>query len=122
MYCDVCKEYPRIADTESSLYKGCKNIRDAPLKTHDMSVKHKACISHKLSSLFPRSQTMDKAQAKVSNANKEMMLALFNSAFFIVKTNMAFRRFPELMQLQQKMVYQFQIISTTRVALCLLGG
>ena len=102
MHCEVCKEFPALADNDSSLYKGCTNLRDAPLKSHHGSVKHQNCIRAKLALLFPREQPMDKSLSKVSHENQGKMLTLFNSAYFIVKTNMAFRRFPELIKLQTK--------------------
>ena len=102
MFCSVCLEFPSIADKESSLFIGCKNMRDAPLKSHNQSVKHQNCFRSKLASLYPNEQPMNLNLTKISDKNKEYILALINSAFFIVKTNMAFRRFPELMELQKK--------------------
>ena len=70
MYCSVCTEFPTEADTESTLYRGCTNIRDAPLKSHSMSVKHETCVKHKIASLFPREQPMDRVRSEVTTENK----------------------------------------------------
>ena len=102
MHCEVCKEFPALADNDCSLYKGCTNLRDVPLKSHHGSVKHQNCIRAKLALVFPREQPLDNSLSKVSHENQGKMLGLFNSTYLIVKTNMAFRRFPELIRLQTK--------------------
>ena len=57
MYCNVCLEYESIADKNSSLFVGCSNIKDAPLKSHHNSTKHEKCVKAKIASLFPKTTT-----------------------------------------------------------------
>ena len=102
MFCKLCLEFPSIADKESPLFTGCKNICDTPLKSHNQSIRHQNCLRTKIAALRPSDQPMNLAVTKASDENKEKILALINSSFFIVKTNMAFHRFPELMELQKK--------------------
>ena len=102
MYYILCEEFPAIADIKSPLYTGCKNLRDQPLKTHQQSTKHLSCLNAKLARLFPAKQPMAKVIRKISDKTRDKLIALFNTAFFIVKSNIVFTRFPEIMELQSK--------------------
>ena len=56
----------------------------------------------KRAKLFPGSQPMDIELSNMVKVNAEKILCLFNTAYFIVKGNMAFLKFPDLMRLQRK--------------------
>ena len=43
-FCKLCLEFPSIADKESPLFTGCKSFRDAPLKSHNQSIRHQNCL------------------------------------------------------------------------------
>ena len=100
MKCNVCLEFPEIADKSSSLFKGCSNLKNEPLKSHDASVKHQRCMEAKRAKMFPGSQPMDVELSNMAKVNAEKILCLFNTAYFIVKGNMAFLKFPDLMRLR----------------------
>ena len=96
MYCILCEEFPAIADTKSPLYTGCKNLRDQPLKTHQQSSKHLSCLMQSLAQLFPAKQPMTKVIRKISDKTRDKLIALFNTAFFIAKSNIALHDFLKL--------------------------
>ena len=102
MCCNVCLEYESIADKISSLFIGCSNRKVAPLKSYHNTTKHEKCVKAKLASLFPKQQHLPLLLTKLSKEKKEKLLPLFNTAFFMVKENKGFRKFPGLMRLQEK--------------------
>ena len=65
VFCKICREYPSLADTSSSLFAGKKVDRKDTLLSHQLSAKHKVCtLKHELKSV-KKVGTLDKAFAKV---------------------------------------------------------
>ena len=71
MFCKICREYPSLADTSSSLFAGKKVDRKDTLLSFQLSAKHKVCTSkHELKSV-KKVGTLDKAFAKVELSEME---------------------------------------------------
>ena len=49
-----------------------------------------------LARLFPTKQPMTKVTRKISDKTRDKLIALFNTAFFIVKSNIVLHDFPKL--------------------------
>ena len=110
MFCEVCREYPNIADKKSSFYEGTDAFRLDNIVGHDKSKLHNKCYEK---------QTLDERKSKSSDTGEvygpllanflkidksvqEELIKLFNTAYFIVLNEMSFKTFPDLIKLQAK--------------------
>lgn len=110
MYCAVCRKFPNIADTNSALYIGCGSggtYREDSLFWHNRSKKHKRCVDEKQKvERVPGTGPLEKAVKtmikKLDVKTQDIMAALFNTAFYVAKENIAFSKFGSLCLLQNK--------------------
>ena len=66
LFCKVCRKYPNLADTKSSLYIGISsNFRKETLKFHDKSFKHRKCVDHQKVIETPSTSSFAKSVKKV---------------------------------------------------------
>lgn len=106
MYCTLCRAYPNIADRTASLYKGCGTggkYKKETIEKHSTSTKHQLCETRRQNETAPQNAPMQKAVTKLSKENESRMNALFTMAFFIAEEKMAFKKFPRMCLLQEKL-------------------
>lgn len=106
MYCKWCREVPNLADKKSPLLNGAggtaQGFRKETLQTHDVSKCHEKCKEAVRAKSNPTKTAMAVAVRKMNSANFEKMKQLFNTAYYIVKENLAFSKFKSLCELQIK--------------------
>ena len=101
--------YPSICDKTSPLYNGTGGIgkyRVQNLKVHDVSIDHGKCINKwkvdKENADKPITTMMKTISAKLDEETKLRMGRLFNTAYYVAKEGLAFRKFMGLRDLQEK--------------------
>ena len=68
--CSVCRAYPALSDSDSSLVKGVTGkFRKETLKYHDKSIKHVKCIGKQRAELNPNVTEMAKSMKSLDEKN-----------------------------------------------------
>ncbi|XP_051789853.1 uncharacterized protein LOC127529646 [Erpetoichthys calabaricus] len=80
VFCQICRQYPLIADKTSTLFTGKKVDRKDTLQSHQLSVKHIACMSKHESKSKKKVGSIEKAFSKVERLEVERYARLFNAA------------------------------------------
>ena len=106
MYCQVCRMFAQIADAASGIVNGTGAFRKEPLTHHHTWKKHVLCQARTDNDAapdeFPLLEAYRKYVCKVDDATQSRMERLVNTAFFINKEALAFKKFPKLCELQRK--------------------
>ena len=109
MYCMVCRNYPKLADITSPLYRGSGGIgkyRLETLKSHNGSANHLKCVNRSQMDQGKADEPLPKlfkaAFSKRDQETEARLHKLFNTAFYIASENLAFRKFKGLCNLQEK--------------------
>ena len=84
LFCGICRKFPSIADTKSSLFTGISSkFKKETLKFHDRSLKHRRCVDHQKVIENPSSSSMAKSAKNNDAKNFEVYEKLMNTAYFI---------------------------------------
>ena len=109
MYCMVCRNYPKLADITSPLYRGTGGIgkyRLETLKSHNGSASHLKCVKRSQMDQGKADEPLPKlfkaAFSKRDQETEARLHKLFNTAFYIASENLAFSKFKGLCDLQEK--------------------
>ncbi|XP_078509506.1 zinc finger protein 862-like [Lissotriton helveticus] len=103
LYCGVCRKFPHLADTKSSLYVGVTDkFKRQTLEWHHKSKLHEKCILHEAAIQKPQETCIAKSITKMHEKNIQHLNILFNTAYYIAKQGEAFIKFPKLCSLQKK--------------------
>ena len=109
MYCGWCKKYPGIADMSCNLFVGVggDKFRRQNLQAHLETSKHKM-VSNRWESdkqregITPVQTLFHKYVNSISHKCQETLTFLFNTAFYVAQSKIAFREFHKLCGLQKK--------------------
>ncbi|XP_034080926.1 zinc finger protein 862-like [Gymnodraco acuticeps] len=102
MFCEVCREYPSIADHSSKLYEGVTGSkRIETLQSHESSKYHLLCIQRK-EVTEKGTGPMFVALKKQAENMDDQLKPMFNTAFYVAKQKLPFRSFEGLIELQEK--------------------
>ncbi|KAJ4937564.1 hypothetical protein JOQ06_002199, partial [Pogonophryne albipinna] len=102
MFCEVCREYPSIADQNSKLYEGVTgSTRIETLQSHESSKYHLLCIKRK-EVTEKGTGPMFVALKKQAENMDDQLKPMFNTAFYVAKQKLPFRSFVGLIELQEK--------------------
>ncbi|KAJ4922562.1 hypothetical protein JOQ06_016566, partial [Pogonophryne albipinna] len=102
MFCEVCREYPSIADHNSKLYEGVTGSkRIETLQSHESSKYHLLCIQRK-EVTEKGTGPMFVALTKQAENMDYQLKPMFNTAFYVAKQKLPFRSFESLIELQEK--------------------
>ena len=103
LYCKVCRKFPSLADTKSSLFTGIStNFKKETLKFHDKSLKHRKCVDHQKVLDNPTTSSLAKSVKKVDEKNYEVYEKMMNTAYFVASEGEPFTKYPRLCALQEK--------------------
>ncbi|XP_072015069.1 zinc finger protein 862-like [Amphiura filiformis] len=109
MHCAWCREFPKLADHSSPLFKGTgpgaekpSDYRKSGLVTHDSSANHKRVAGKKAAVDNPGKQPMDIHLQHMSTEESNRIRILMNTAHFTAKEDLAMKKFPKLCTLQEK--------------------
>lgn len=103
LFCKVCRQFPLIADSKSSLYIGISSkFKKETLKFHAKSAKHIRCVEHKTAVEQPGSSAIEKSAKKVDEINSKKYEVLMNTAYYVAQEGEAFSKFPGLCDLMEK--------------------
>lgn len=110
MYCFYCRENEALADKSSPLFSGCGsdgNYRRDPLVSHNTSKCHLACAkawqkNNQLDYQPPIKKAVQQMITSLDEKNRHHLRVLMNTAFFVGKEELAFRKFGSLCDLQEK--------------------
>ncbi|KAK5890871.1 hypothetical protein CesoFtcFv8_014351 [Champsocephalus esox] len=102
MFCEVCREYPSIADHNSKLDEGVTGSkRIETLQSHESSKYHLLCIQRK-EVTEKGTEPMFVALKKQAENMDDQLKPMFNTAFYVAKQKLPFRSFEGLIELQEK--------------------
>jgi hypothetical protein len=103
-FCILCRKYPQLADqrSDSNLFVGKVVDRRNTLLSHQMSSKHQACQMRGIAKCKQGTGDMDRALAKVNQAEVEWYEKLFNTAYAVAKHNRPFTEYNFLCEVQIK--------------------
>ncbi|KAL3060907.1 hypothetical protein OYC64_009173 [Pagothenia borchgrevinki] len=102
MFCELCREYPSIADHNSKLYEGVTGSkRIETLQSHESSKYHLLCIKRK-EVTEKGTGPMFVALKKQAENMDDQLKPMFNTAFYVAKPKLPFRSFEGLIELQEK--------------------
>ena len=101
MYCFYCRENEAFADKGSPLFLGCGsdgNYRQDPLVSHNTSKCHFVCTkalekSHQLDYELPIKKAVQQMIIALDEKQRSHLRVLMNTAFFVGKEELAFRKF-----------------------------
>ena len=103
MFCRVCRKFPDLCDTTSTLYKGITGkYRIETLKYHNKSEKHQKCADKEHAIDNPTDTPLIKGFQKIDELNAPLFETLFNTAYYIAQQNESFLKYPELLNLMEK--------------------
>lgn len=105
----MCRAFPTLADKSSGLFKGTGGIgkyRVQTLKSHNTSSNHQSCSKkweiEKNNGKQPLPMMVKAMSAKIDQQTETRMGMLFNTAFYVASEGLAFKKFPGLLDLQEK--------------------
>jgi hypothetical protein len=97
MFCKVCRLYPNIANTSSTLYTGAgagkTGFRRETLNWHNTSTEHLKCMTRKANDDSPENVPLRKINTKLTAEKHQQMEVLFKTAFYVAKEKDAFNKF-----------------------------
>ena len=105
----MCRAFPALADKSSVLFKGTGGTgkyRLQSLKSHHNSSSHNNCskrwdIENK-NAKQPLPMMIKAMLAKLDQQTQSRMEIMFNTAFYVASEGLAFKKFPGLLDLQEK--------------------
>ncbi|KAI4793757.1 hypothetical protein KUCAC02_032515 [Chaenocephalus aceratus] len=101
-FCEVCREYPSIADHSSKRYEGVAGSkRIETLPSHESSKYHLLCLQRK-EVTEKGTGPMCVALKKQAEHTDDQLKPMFNTAFYVAKLKLPFRSFEGLIELQEK--------------------
>ncbi len=105
MFCLHCETFRTMADPKSSFVSGgSTSFRIDTIRTHWASKGHLKCDSayrlHKEGVM--EKGPMDDVMQRLGEENREVLVKLFNTVYFILQEEMPFTSLPRLIKLQQK--------------------
>ena len=105
----MCRAFPTLADKSSGLFKGTGGIgkyRVQTLKSHNTSSNHQSCSKkwdiEKNNGTQPLPMMVKAMSAKIDQQTETRMGMLFNTTFYVASEGLAFKKFPGLLDLQEK--------------------
>lgn len=107
MYCKLCRKYPSIAETKSSLFKGTGpgvggQYKRETLEPHHTSSKHLLCETRIQNEKAPQEAPMQRIITKLTRENEARMNVLFDAAYYTADRRHAFKEFPYTCDLLEK--------------------
>ncbi|KAJ8318510.1 hypothetical protein KUTeg_003601 [Tegillarca granosa] len=106
MVCTIFQDLKNISDASSSFLTGNKTYRIESIRSHFMSPKHLCCVQAKLvqehAQVGQLQGPMDVVIQKIGDKNKIILSHMFNTAYFVLKEELPFTKFPSLVRLQVK--------------------
>ena len=111
MFCDICRQYPLLADKTSAFYVGTQSYRVGNLQSHQKSTNHEWCEyeyvqSQKKEKAKPKGKVyegpMDLQRKKIDEMDKQKIKKLLNTAYFVMKNEFTFKQYEILVELQKK--------------------
>ena len=94
MFCRVCRAYPSLAKTSSTLFKGVTGkVRSETLKYHHRAKEHVRCEVREANERNPAEVPLRKMVKKLNKDSEARMKVLFKTAFYIAKEKDAFNKF-----------------------------
>ena len=106
MYCKVCRNYPKLVDITSPLYRstgGNGKYRLETLKSHNGSGTHLKCVNSSQMDQGEADEPLPKQfTAAFSKSDQETKARLHNTAFYIARENLTFSKFKGQCNLQEK--------------------
>lgn len=102
MHCRVCKDFPKIADKNSSFFTGNNSFHMSNVKGHDQSRKHVRCVEAKKAREVPEATPIHIGIRNLNEQTLEKLEKLFNTAYYLAKNGRPFSDFNQLCILQVK--------------------
>lgn len=102
MHCKVCRDFPNIADKNSSFFSGNKSFHVNNIKGHDQSHRHAKCVEAQKAREAPMSTPIRLGLRNLNAMTEEKLVKLFNTAYYIAKNEPPFSDFNQLCMLQVK--------------------
>ena len=109
MFCQTCRDYPELADKNSSMYLGTSAFRKDTLISHWKSVSHKWCEDKKKvetksksdDSTATSSGPLVEVVKKMEHGLQEQIIRLINTAYIVAKYEKPLTDYPRLILLQE---------------------
>jgi hypothetical protein len=104
MYCRVCRDFPRLADSSSRfvMETGNSSFRLHHIQSHDQSCHHKASLAAGQARANPREAPMDAQILRMEAGQRDRLTHVFDLGYFIVRKELPFSTFPSLMSVSRK--------------------
>ena len=102
MRCKVCRDFPNIADKNSSFFSGSKSFHVSNIKGHNESRRHAMCVEAQKTREAPTSTPIRLGLRSLNVLTEEKRMKLFNTAYYIAKNERPFSDFNQLCMLQVK--------------------
>ena len=107
MYCSPCKQFPNLSNYTTPVVSGTSNFRVDPLRKHQKSMKHQACVNKQCQQDEIRwkpttSTSIGRGILAMNNKNRERLSMLFNTAYGLTKKNRPFTDYQTVCTIQKK--------------------
>ena len=111
MFCDICRQYPLLADKTSAFYVGTQSYRVGNLQRLQKSTNHERCEyeyvqSQKKEKAKPKGKVyegpMDLQRKKIDEMDKQKIMKLLNTAYFVMKNELTFKQYEILVEFQKR--------------------
>ena len=100
MTCKYCCQYKELAGP-TVFITGSKTFRKTGIISHWESPKH-LLAANAAANLLEGQGPMDRIIQKLGQQNKQLIIKLFNTAYFVIHHEMPFTSFPDMLSLQIK--------------------
>ena len=90
MHCKVCRDFPNIADKNSSFFSGSKSFHVSNIKGHNESRHHAMCVEAQKAREAPTSTPIRLGLRNLNALTEEKLVKLFNTAYYIAKNERTF--------------------------------
>ena len=107
LFCKPCVDYPQLSDPSSTLVTGNTSYRVGGLDKHWTSNPHlraanQVLVEARRAAQEPVDGPMDTMMRKLNEQNKDILIKLFNTVYFILKYEEPFSALPRQLALQIK--------------------
>ena len=79
MYCKVCRDFPNLADKNSSSFSGSKSFHVSNIKGHDQSSRHAKCVETQKAREALKSTPIRLGLRNLNAMTEEKLVKLFNT-------------------------------------------
>ena len=102
MHCKVCRDFPNIAEKNSSFFSGSKSFHVSNIKNHNQSRRHAMCVEAQTAREAPTPTAIRLGLRNLNAITEEKLVKLFNTTYYIAKNERPFSDFNQLCMLQVK--------------------